>query len=255
MAEPNFQQTQRAFAAYIRDPEHNPLPSGVHPERMAMYRELFFNNMKNFIGNGFPVLKAVLDEAHWLELAQDFFARHRSGTPYFSGFPEEFLAFLSEERGEQPHDPPFLLELAHYEWVELALSLADGEPPEPSPDLEQNPLACVIALSDVAWPLAYRFPVHRIGKDFQPTEPPAEPTFLAVYRDLEDAVRFLELNPATYRLLQLLEENGPQLAEAALRQIAAELAHPDPAAVLEHGSETVRELADRGVIGLGTEAP
>jgi len=251
MAEPNLQQTQRAFAAYIRDPENHPLPPGVKPERMAMYRELFFNNVNSFIGSGFPVLKAVLDEAHWLELVQDFFARHRSTTPYFSDFPEEFLAYLSDERTSHPEDPPFLLELAHYEWVELALSLADGEAPAANPELEQDPLACVIGLSDVAWPLAYRFPVHRIGKDCQPTETPAEATFLAVYRDREDAVRFLELNQTTHRLLQLLEETGPRQAEDALSQIAGELGHPDPAAVLEHGAETVRGLAQRGVIGVG----
>ena len=250
MAEPHFQQTQRAFAAYIRDPEHNPLPPGVNPKRMAMYRELFLNNIKSFIGSGFPVLKDVLEAAHWLELVQDFFARHRSQTPYFSDFHEEFLAFLSEERGNPPQDPPFLLELAHYEWVELALSLADGEAPAENLTLEQDPLACVIALSDVAWPLAYRFPVHRIGKDYQPTEPPAAPTYLTVYRNREDAVKFLEINPVTYRLLQLLEENGPQQAEACLRQIAGELDHPEPPAVLEHGAETLRGLAARGVVGL-----
>ena len=250
MAEPNFRQTQYAFAAHIRDPRRHPAPADVRPERMDMYRELFLNNIKNFIGSGFPVLKAVLDEAHWLALVEDFFARHRSVTPYFSDFPEEFLAFLSDERTGHADDPPFLLELAHYEWVELALDLAEGEAPQASLELEQNPLACVIALSEVAWPLAYRFPVQRIGRDYQPAEPPAEATFLVVYRNREDAVRFLEINQVTYRLLQLLEENGPQSAEHCLRQIAAELGQPDPAIVLEHGAEAMRGLATRGVVGL-----
>jgi len=250
MAEPDFQQTQRAFAAYIRDPGQNPLPPGVKPERMAMYRELFFNNIKNVIVTGFPVLKEILDEAHWLELAQDFFARHRSQTPYFADIHQEFLAFLSQERGPRPDDPPFLLELAHYEWVELAISLAEGDAPAASLELEKAPLACVVALSDVAWPLAYRFPVQRIGKAFQPAEPPAEPTFLVVYRDREDAVRFLEINHATYRLLQMLEEGGPRQAEDCLRQIAAELGQSDPADVLEHGAGTIQGLAMRGVLGM-----
>lgn len=253
MAEINFQQTQRAFAAYIRDPEHNPIPPGTDPRRMAMYRELFFNNIKSFISTGFPVLKEVLEEAHWLELLQDFFARHRSATPYFSGFPEEFLAFLSQERGNPPQDPPFLLELAHYEWVELALSLAEGEAPSASAELEQTPLACVVALSEVAWPLAYRFPVQRISKDCQPLEAPIKATFLVVYRDRDEAVRFMEINQPTYRLLQLLEENGPQPAEACLRQIAGELGHPDPDAVLAYGAEIVLGLAQRGVVGLAAE--
>lgn len=249
MAEPNFHQTQRAFAAYIRDPEHNPIPPGVKPERMAMYRELFFNNIKHFIANSFPVLKTLLDQAHWLELVQDFFARHRSTTPYFSDLSEEFIAYLRDERTGHPEDPPFLLELTHYEWVELALNLADGAAPTANPVLEQEPLSCVISLSDVAWPLAYRFPVHCIDENHQPTEPPSNPTYLAVYRNREDDVKFLEINPVTYRLLQILEEAGPQPAEACLRQIAEELGQSDPTAVLAFGEETLRELAARGVIG------
>jgi hypothetical protein len=251
MSKPNFQQTQYAFAAYIREPDHNPAPPGVKPERVAMYRELFFNNIMNFIGTSFPVLKQVLDEAQWMELVQDFFARHRSTTPYFSDFPEEFLAFLREERTGHRQDPPFLLELAHYEWVELALSLAEGDAPEPNLALEQNPLECLITLSEVAWPLAYRFPVQRISRDYQPTEPPAEPTLLAVYRDREDTVHFVELNPPTYRLLQIVETRGSIQAKECLLQIAQELGASDPAPILGFGADILRDLGKRGVVGVG----
>jgi hypothetical protein len=249
MSKANFQQTQYDFAAYIREPVHNPAPPDVKPERAAMYRELFFNNIMNFIGTSFPVLKQVLDEAHWLELVQDFFARHRSTTPYFSDFPEEFLAFLRDERTSHPQDPPFLLELAHYEWVDLALSLAEGEAPEPNVALEQNPLDCWITLSEVAWPLAYRFPVQRISRDYQPTEPPAEPTLLSVYRDREETVHFVELNPPTYRLLQIVETRGSIQAKECLLQIAQELGDIDNAAILSFGADMLRDLGKRGVLG------
>lgn len=245
---PPFQQSQFAFAAYIRDPERNPAPSDVQPARMKMYRELFFNNVQSFIESGFPVLRKVLDDARWLAMVQDFFARHRSQTPYFSSIPEEFLAYLQNERGARTEDLPFLLELAHYEWVELALAIAEGEAPEKSPRLVEDPLACDIALSELAWPLAYRFPVHRICRDYQPAETPAEPTCLAVYRDREDQVRFLELNPVTYRLLQILQEQGRCSSTDCLKQIAQELGQTDPSAVLSHGADLLRELARRGLI-------
>ena len=250
MAKPNFQQIQYAFAAHIRDPGHNPAPPGLKPERVAMYRELFFNNMMNFIGSGFPVLKELLGEAHWLELMQDFFAHHRSTTPYFSEFPEEFLAFLSNERVGHPEDPPFLLELAHYEWVELALSIAEGEAPLASPQLEENPLQCSISLSEVAWPLAYRFPVQRIGKDYQPWEAPAETTCVVAYRNREDEVRFMEVNPPTFRLLQILQTEGATLAQECLLQIAQELGVTDPEPILKYGSDILLDLGQRGVVGV-----
>ncbi len=250
MTKPNFQQTQYAFAAYIRDPLHNPAPPDVKPERVAMYRELFFNNINNFISTSFPVLKTILDESHWLELTQDFFARHRSTTPYFSDFAEEFLKYLREER-HNPQDPPFLLELAHYEWVELALELAEGEAPLPSLALEQNPLDCMITLSDVAWPLAYYFPVQRISRDYQPAEPPLDATLLVVYRDREDKVHFVELNPPTYRLLQLLETEGRLPTKQCLLQIATEMGTSNTDSILTFGAEIIRDLANRGVLGEG----
>ena len=59
MADPaGFAALQYAFAGHIRDPEHMPVPDGVEPRRMAVYRDLFYNNVENFIANSFPVLRA-----------------------------------------------------------------------------------------------------------------------------------------------------------------------------------------------------
>ena len=41
-----FQETQYQFAAYIRDPEHQPIPDQLESRRMAIYRDLFFNNIE-----------------------------------------------------------------------------------------------------------------------------------------------------------------------------------------------------------------
>ncbi len=244
-----FQATQRAFAAHIRDPQRNPPPAEVKPERMRMYRELFYNNVSSFLENGFPVLHSLLDEDAWQALVGDFFARHRSRTPLFSGIPEEFLDYLQNERDDNAGDPPFLLELAHYEWVELALAIAEELAPDSNAALEADPLAQTLVLSPLAWPLAYRFPVHQIGRDSQPQTPPETPTCLVVYRDREDQVHFLETNPVTHRLLIILQEQGPIPAMDCLTQIAGELGHPDPAPLIPHGAELLADLARRGVVG------
>jgi hypothetical protein len=250
MPERGFQRTQRAFTAHLRDPGNHPAPADVAPERMALYRELLFNNVVSFLETGFPVLRQLLGDTAWRALAHDFFARHRSHTPYFYGIPEEFLRYLHEERGAVAGDPPFLLELAHYEWVELALSIAEDEVPIESPELEADPFAADIALSPLAWPLAYQYPVHRIGLDYQPHTAPEQPTCLAVYRDRTDQVRFLELTALTYRLLHGLQRHGPKPASGCLEAIAHEMAHPDPQALAHHGAELLRDLARRGVIGV-----
>jgi len=243
-----FVKTQQAFSAYIRDPGNNPIPADVKPERIAMYRELLHNNIDCFLSNAFPIIKETLDSQLWQTLVNDFFARHRSSSPYFSGIPEEFLDYLAKERLDTPGDPPFLLELAHYEWVEMALAIAENEAPNLDMATLKNPLDSCIKLSPVAWTLAYRFPVQQIGRDNQPAEAPPNPTYLAVYRNREDEIHFLELNALTYQLLQRLAENETETARNMLDNLATEMGYQDIDAILTHGATLLRDLAERGII-------
>ncbi len=250
MAETGFMQRQYEFAAHIRDPSINPAPADIEDRRMAIYRELFYNNVESFLANSFPVLRTLYDDAAWGTLVRDFYSGHRCHSPLFLEIPHEFLTYLEEERGERPDDPPFLRELAHYEWIELALSVAESEQPEAVDDngdlLEQRP-----ALSGLAWPLSYHFPVHRIRPDFQPQEAGEQPSYLLVYRDAEDEVSFLELNPVSARLFSLLQEGAVSSGRRALEIIAGELQHPDPKAVIDGGLGILEEWRSRGIV-LGT---
>lgn len=247
-ARPAFQRIQYAFAAYIRDPGRNSPPADVRPERMAMYRELFFNNVESFISGGFPVLRSLLEPAAWNELLEDFFARHRCATPYFLGIPEEFLGYLRDERANCPDDPAFLLELAHYEWVELALGVAEENAPSAAA-AETDLLHSSLRLSEVAWPLAYRYPVHRIGPGYQPAEAPPQPTYLAVYRDRADSVHFMELSAATHRLLQLIGDTPCVDGIELLQRLAGELPGTAVETVVAYGSGVLAELEQRAIIG------
>lgn len=242
----DFSAKQHEFAAYIKDPENNPVPADVDKQRMAMYRELFFNNINSFLSSNFPVLRAILDDAQWFELAQDFFAQHRCLSPHFSAIPEEFLEYLQNERNN-PGDFPFMLELAHYEWVEMALSIAKEEPVINNRSLD-NLLKKNIRLSPLAWPLAYQYPVQKISPAFLPAEPPEHPTCLIVYRNSDDVVNFIEITPITYRLLEILQEHESLLTEACLKQIAGESRHPNPELVISGGLQILKELAERTII-------
>lgn len=245
---PDFVRQQYAFAAHIRDPERNPCPEGIEDRCMKIYRELFYNNVEGFIANTFPVLRQITPDARWHTMIRDYFAHHLSHTPLFPEMPREFLKYLEHERKLLPDDPPFLLELAHYEWVELALSLLDEKIDVTKIDVDGDLLEGIPVISPLAWPLSYRFPVHRIGPVFQPKEADDKSTHLIVYRDTGFDVRFIEINPVTARLLQLLSGDDPVPGRIALQQIAAELNHPQPDAVIQGGIEILQNLRKCHVI-------
>ena len=244
-------ELQRQFAAHIRDPERQPAPDGIEDRRLQIYRDLFFNNMRSMLAGNFPVLHALLGADGWTALVRDFYADYRCHTPLFTEIAREFLRYLQDVRGEHPDDPPFLLELAHYEWIELALELDEREPGDVSARRDGDLLDGAPVLSPLAWPLSYRFPVHRIRPEFQPAEPPAEPTHLMVYRDRQDRVRFMELNAVARLLIAYLQDRPRASGRELLQAIAADIGHREPARVVTAGAELLADLRDRGVI-LGT---
>ena len=244
----DFKSTQLAFAAYIRDPQHNPKPADVAEPRMAMYRALFFNNIEGFLSGNFPVLRALLDDEQWLGLVQDFYAKHPSHTPYFLQIPAEFLLFLQHER-QCETDFPFMLELAHYEWVEMALSTSEEHIISHDKPLDEL-LNHAIALSPLAWPLAYQYPVHKIGPDFLPLAASAQPTFIVVYRDALDDVNFIEITALTYRMLELIQAQEAILTADCLQQLAVESQHPNPELIISSGLEILKTLAEKTIITL-----
>lgn len=239
------------FAGHIRDPEHAPPPADVEDRRMAIYRDLFFNNVSSLLESSFPVLRRLLADAQWKELVRDFLIRHRCHTPLFLEISQEFLDYLGNEREPVPSDPPFLLELAHYEWVELALGVSDDEAHPGLADPNGDLLGGLPVVSPLAWNLTYRFPVHRITPDHQPQAPGAQPTHLVVYRNRRDQIEFLEINAVTQRLLQLLKERPDQTGRDLLQVIAEELQHPNADQVIAAGADLLRDLRARDLI-LGT---
>jgi hypothetical protein len=252
---PDFQQKQYAFAAHIRDPDNVPAPKGIEDRRMAIYRELFFNNIRNLLSNMFPVLRKLHDDDKWHAMIRQFMQRHRAETPYFLQLPQEFLAFLQEEYELQDSDYPFLIELAHYEYIELALSISEDSNNLDDVDPDGNLLHQAPVKSALAWVYAYQYPVHRIKADFTPEEPAEQPVFLAVFRRSDDSVGFLELNPITARLLEAIEDNDAlQTGETLLRTLAQEINYADADALVEHGAAALEEMRQLEIL-TGTRVP
>ena len=242
-----FQQLQYRFAAHLRNPKRNKAPAGIEPRRMKIYAELFYNNVQGFLAAAFPVLRRITPDTQWHALVRDFFERHESHEPLFHRIAREFLDYLDHERGKVRADWPFLRELAHYEWVELALSVDPAALGPALADPNGDLMERVPVLSPLAWPLTYKYPVHRIGPGFLPRAPGPQPTHLVVYRNRQDDVKFMEVNPVIARLLELLRDK-PAPGRLLMRRIARELKHPDPAAVSAQGSQVLQHLRARDIV-------
>lgn len=244
---PEFQDKQYAFAAHIRDPDAVPAPDGIESRRMEVYRRLFFNNLYSLLGQMFPVLRKIHDNARWRGFIREFMRHHRAQTPYFLQLPEEFLAFLQNEYEPAGDDFPFLLDLAHYEYAELALSVSTDTDDLTGIDPDGDLLSGIPQKSLLAWAFAYRFPVHRISPDFLPVDP--ESTWLCLYRDAGDTVRFLELNAVTAGLLDAVEDNpDDRSGEQILRDLAARISYPGADALVLHGARALGEMRELGIL-------
>lgn len=242
---------QFAFAAHLRDPSAHPPPPGIEDRRLAVYRDLFFNNIENLLAGNFPAIRKTLGDEAWRALVRAFYAEHRSRTPLFAEIGREFIRFLEARAESGADDPPWLPELAHYEWVELALQISDE--PHPAHDAQGDLLENAPVLSPQAWALAYRWPVPRIGPDHRPDAPPDALTLLLVRRDASGEVRFAEISPLVYRLLEILGE-GVATGRQTLETLAAEAGVADAADFLEQGVAMLRRIRDEGTI-LGTKLP
>ncbi|ANQ86022.1 hypothetical protein dqs_2994 [Azoarcus olearius] len=237
-----LRQFQHDFGRRLRDPGHAPLPAGLDRRRTAAYETLLFDKLCGVIDRCFPVARATLGEARWRRLCRAFVRDWRCSTPWFRAIPREFVDFL--DSGCHLPLPAWLPDLARYEWAELAVELMAVSIPGHAPDGDlyagrplANP-ACMLVASP--------WPVQRIGPAYRPRRP--QPAHLAIFRDLDDAVRFAELRPATARLLALLQQQAAPSGEAALVALAAELGYAANAAYLAHGRASLDELRSLGLI-------
>ena len=248
----NLERLQNQFTAHIRDPERNAAPAGVEDRRMKIYRDLFFNNIRSLLAGNFPVLRKLYDQPGWEALVRDFYANHRCRTPLFPEIAREFLRYLQDEHGERGDDPPFLLELAHYEWIELALELDERSIEDGMADPGGDLLEGVPVLSPLVHVLSYRFPVHRISPEYRPEQAPETPTHLLVYRNRDDDVKFMQLNDFSRLLFEIMRQDDCPNGRALLEQVASATDHPDPRRVIEAGASLLEDLRDRDIV-LGTK--
>lgn len=208
--------TLHAFATAIRDPASK-ISLAIAPERLQVYQQLFFNNIKNFIDNAFPVLHSLYSADAWLVLQQQFFKLHACTSPYFVDIAEQFVHFV-QSYPLTAEDPVFLAELAHYEWVELYIGTKKISA-MPTFLTQQEVSTQPLALSELTLLAAYHYPVQHISQAYQPTTTGELQCFL-IYRNPQDEVIFVNLNHASLVLLHQLQEHPAQTFPTLIHHIS-----------------------------------
>lgn len=235
-------ELQYAFAAHLRDPAHAPAPADVEPRRMAVYADLFFNNVESLLAANFPVIRRLHDDHAWHERVRAFYRDHRAHTPLFTEIAREFIRYLEARAEAGSDDPPFLLELAHYEWSELALSIDEASIDETGCDAAGDVVSGVPVLSPLVRVLAYRWPVHQIGPDFIPQAPSAQPVLLLLTRDRGDEIRFTEIDALTALLIERIGANLDASGGECVDDLLAGIGRAGEASLRESGIAILQRL-------------
>jgi uncharacterized protein len=242
----HFQQTQQAFIAHIKDPANNAAPDGIEDRRMAIYRELFFNNVQGFVSSAFPVLASLYSHSNWQALVRQFFVQYQCTSPYFLHIAEHFLHFLQQDYQPAATDPVFQLDLAHYEWAELYL--ATKQPSRPQVVLVPSEVSTAkLCLTELAMVLAYPFPVHQISLQYQPVAAGEVQCYL-LYRNGEDEVKFVLINQLTAALLQTLQQTPGATITELVQQLLPLLPQFDAGQLMQGATTLLQDFAAKGVL-------
>ncbi|WP_095498488.1 DNA-binding domain-containing protein [Paraferrimonas haliotis] len=244
----DFKDVQQEFMASIRDPDNAPMPQGVSARRMKVYQELFFNNVRGFVDAAFPVLRSLFTQDAWLALQRRFFIEHDCQSPFFLDISQEFINYLIEHPQHLPQRFGFALELAHYEWLELKVSSSMGVESQRLTEQQVYQGSALLCVHHAVAVAQYQWPVQRISQEFIPDAPLDAPIFIALYRDEEDDVGFMQLDGLSAQLISFLQQQPNQTREQ-LQTWALSLFKDYPEQTLIEGLERLLlQLASLGIV-------
>lgn len=242
-----FQKIQQQFTARVRDPNQACLPD-IDQARMHVYETLVLNNIEDVLAHCFPVFISIVTEEQWQTLVRDFFQQTVTKNPIYYQLPEDFIEFLMSGHAIlQQH--PYLLELAHYEWIELMLDVASEQQSNLALQQQGDVMRDIPVMSSLAQVLSYHYPVHLISDQWQPDQ--QQPHFYLVFRNPDYQIEFILLNALTWQLLQLLQNNKKLNGTQLIEQLIEETQYPDHEQAMKFAKELLTSLQQQHVI-LGT---
>ena len=240
----DFRQYQFALARHLRDPLGVPAPEGVSvAEALACTQEMAAN-LNELLMPAFAITRAVLGEDLWQHTLRLFLHDAPTHSPWATAVQEAYVKFLGHNTLVQ-HLPPWLEDLAHYEWLQCAVAAADVTWPahDPHGDLRTG----VVVLNPSHVEVMYDWPVQRINLTHKPFE--MQPTYLSIVRDMRDKVRVVESSRFRRHLVDMLRQG--QTGAQAFTALAQWLEHPDVDTFIQEGMPVLKQLQREGVV-LGT---
>jgi hypothetical protein len=202
----------KVLRKFFRSKKDRDVFSQIPFERFQTYRDHVAIGLLGGIQTSFPVLRSLMSEKEWSALLNEFYGKRLSRSPIARQVYHEFAYFLEKQyRGALSKKFPYLGELAQYEALELKLLYAADTRPQ-TIDVRrledmtdpQTLVSLIPILNPDLTARTYRFPVHRIRKDFSSArvvKPGAFP--LLVFR-YADEIRFLEANFLVAKMISLM---------------------------------------------------
>jgi hypothetical protein len=230
-------------------------PHGLEPEeaaafsgnleRLLVYRTLVRGTLLGALEIAIPRSVARLGPL-FAEYFDRFLAERGPATHYLRDVTDEWLTFVAPLFANDPRVPPFVLDLARHEALEIDVA-SSADTVEPPREVELD-LASSLAFARDARVVRYRFRVHELPADVgDRSVPEPRPTALFVYRSREHDVRYLELSPLAANLSERLL-GGQPLGAAVTEAAAATLGAAPNQSVLEGTARLLADLAERGAL-------
>jgi hypothetical protein len=241
----SLRETQHAFIQHIKNPEANPFDGDIEDRRLKIYRELFFNNILGFLSSGFPVLESLYSEQQWKFLGRKFFIEHECHSPYFIDISKEFVEYLSSEYELGECDPVFMRELAHYEWLELDVSIRKSN--QIAKPWDGHSQITQVQMSDLSTLVSYQYPVHQISVDFRPSHT-TEVSYLVIYRDATDKVNFTLVNAVSAHLLNTIMQQSVATVDSLTKTMIEAMPQLDVQKITESLQQVLQQLLKQEIL-------
>lgn len=171
--------------------------------RLAAYRQLVHNRLRNVVRDWIPRTADRLGTARLTEDVAQFIASEGVHAPYLRDVPSEFVAWAAPRWHEDPHLLPFLPDLARYELLrnDVRNDPRGGETPTGQKLELEWPVRC----DGTARVLRFEYAIHKLPRAPEDRTAPAHaPVHLAIFRNRRDAMMYKEVSATEAAVLRRL---------------------------------------------------